>query len=149
MTKKSWLQWEVGETTNLEGWKYKRTELLYSQRKEAPKNKLLFNITCYPIFSKLNNILLEIHLFLTLDKEHSKIFENIPIMGFKKEKSLKGILVRAKIPPLKTKESFCGPCNKSRFEISKRIPKKHQFESTSTKRIYSIKSQNLNCSSKM
>ena len=115
--------------------KYKRTELLHSQREEVHKNKLVFNITYYPIFSKLKNIL-------------SKVFEDIPIIGFKKGKSFKDVLVRAKVPPLKTEKSFCGPCNKPRCEICKHITKTHQFESSSTKRIYSIRPQNLNCASK-
>ena len=62
--------------------KYKRTELLYSQREEVHKNKLVFNITYYSIFSKPKNILSKIHLLLTPDREHSKVFENIPIIGF-------------------------------------------------------------------
>ena len=64
--------------------KYKRTELLHSQREEVHKNKLVFNITYYPIFSKLKNILSKIHLLLTPDREHSKVFEDIPRIGFKK-----------------------------------------------------------------
>ena len=56
--------------------------------------------------------------------------------------------MRAKIPPLKTKYGFCGPCNKPICEICKHVTKTHQFESLSTKRIYSIRAQNLNCASK-
>ena len=56
--------------------------------------------------------------------------------------------MRAKVPPRKTKEGFSGPCNKPRSEICKHITKTHQFESSSTKRIYSIKPQNLNCAFK-
>ena len=52
--------------------------------------------------------------------------------------------MRAKVPPLKTEEDFCGSCNKPRCEICKHITKTHQFES---KRIYSIRPQNLNCAS--
>ena len=37
--------------------KYKRTELLHSQRDEVHKNKLVFNTNYYPISSKLKNIL--------------------------------------------------------------------------------------------
>ena len=56
--------------------------------------------------------------------------------------------MRAKVPPLKTEEGFCGPCNKPRCEICKHITKRHQSELSSTKRIYSIRPQNLNCASK-
>ena len=37
-----------------------------------------------------------------MNRENSKVFANIPIIGFKKGKSLKDILVRAKVTPLKT-----------------------------------------------
>ena len=77
--------------------KYKKTELLHSQREEVYKYKFIFNITYYLNFSKLKTILSKIHLLLTPDREHSKIFENVPIIGFKKGKSLKDILVRAKV----------------------------------------------------
>ena len=48
--------------------KYRRTELLLGKR-DVHKNKLVFNITYYPIFSKLKNILFKIHLLLTLGRE--------------------------------------------------------------------------------
>ena len=68
----------------LKAQKYKRTELLHNQRGEVHKNKLVFNIIYYPIFSKLKNILSKVHLLLTPDREYSKVFEDIPIIGFKK-----------------------------------------------------------------
>ena len=55
--------------------------------------------------------------------------------------------MRAKVPP-EEEEGFCGPCNKPRCEICKHITKIHQFESSSTKRIYSIRPENLNCAFK-
>ena len=52
------------------------------------------------------------------------------------------------MPSLKTEEGFCGPCNKPRCKICKHITKTHQFESSSMKRIYSFRPQNLNWASK-
>ena len=57
--------------------------------------------------------------------EHSKAFENIPMTGVKKEKSLNDVLVRAKVP---TEECFCDSCNN---QVCKDITKIHQFESVS------------------
>ena len=121
---------------------------MYNEREDVYKNKLVFNITYCPIFSKPKNILSKIHLPLTPDRKHSNVFVNIPIVSFKKGKILKDILVRTKVPPLKTEEGFCGPSNKRRYEICKHITKSHQFESTSTKHVYSIRPQNLNNASK-
>ena len=74
---------------------------MHSQREEVNIKKLVFNITYFPTFSKLENILFKVHLLLTQDREH-----NVPIIGFKRGKSLKDILVRAKVPPLKTDKGF-------------------------------------------
>ena len=52
--------------------------------------------------------------------------------------------MRAKLPSLKTEEGFCGPCSKLRCEICTHITKIHKFESSSMKRIYSMRPQNLN-----
>ena len=56
------------------------------------------------MLSKLKNVLSEIHLLLTPYREHGKVFERIPIVGFRRAKSLKDILVRAKVAPLEKKE---------------------------------------------
>ena len=56
--------------------------------------------------------------------------------------------MRAKVPPPKTEKGFCGLCNKPRCEICKHITKTQQFESPSTKRVYSIRTQNLNSATK-
>ena len=60
---------------------------------------------------KLKYVLSEIYLLLTRDREHGKVFERIPIVGFRRAKYLKDILVRAKVAPLKKKKGsyrFCG-----------------------------------------
>ena len=57
-----------------------------------------------------------LHLVLTSDQEHQQVFHKVPIIGFRRAKSLKDILVRAKVPPVLKKEGFCGPCKKSRFD---------------------------------
>ena len=53
------------------------------------QNKLTFNITYYPVFQNVRNILQELHILLTPDKEHKKVFQDIPIVGFRNGKSLK------------------------------------------------------------
>ena len=110
----------------LKATKHRRTELLYSQRVEVHKNKLEFSISYYPISFKLKNILSKIHLLLTPDTKHSKVFENILIMGLKKGKSSKIILVRAKVLQLKNEEGFYSPCCGS-LNQSTYIPSNHKI----------------------
>ena len=87
--------------------KFWRSEILNKRKNVGNKNCFLFNITYHPVLSKLKSVLSEIHLLLTPDREHGKLFERIPIVVFRRAKSLKNILVRAKVEHLK-KRKTCG-----------------------------------------
>ena len=80
--------------------KFSRSEVLNKRKCVGNNRRFVFNITCHPLLSKLKNVLSEIHLLLTPDREHGKVFENIPIVGPRKAKSLKDILVKAKVAPI-------------------------------------------------
>ena len=69
--------------------------------------KLVFNITYHPNFSNLKDIMSFLHLLLTPDQEHQQVFHKVPIIGFRRAKSLKDILVRAKILPVPENEGSC------------------------------------------
>ena len=83
--------------------------------------------TIHIYFSKLKNILFRIHLLLTPDREHRKVFENAPIIGFKKGKSLKDILVRAKVPPLKTERDSVVLAINQGVKFANILPKHTNF----------------------
>ena len=83
------------------------------------------------------------HLVLTPDNEHNKVFRDVPITGFRRAKSLKGIVMKVKIPHLKSKGS-CGSSKAPRFEIYKHIVPIRNFSSFTTKHTYEIRSENLN-----
>ena len=78
--------------------------------------KLVLNIY-HPNLSNLKGTMSFLHLLLTTDQEDQKVFHKVPIIGFRRAKSLKDILVGAKVPPVQKNEGFCGPCKKSRCEI--------------------------------
>ena len=61
----------------------------------------------YGVLSKLKNVLSEIHLLLTPDIEHGKVFEEMTIIGFKRAKSLEYMLVRAKVAPPEKEKGYC------------------------------------------
>ena len=61
----------------------------------------------YGVLSKLKNVLSEIHLLLTPDREHGKVFEEMTIIGFKRAKRLEYILVRAKVAPPEKEKGYC------------------------------------------
>ena len=80
--------------------KFDRNRLLDQESKKVDP-RLTFNITYHPAYSKLKYVLRNIHLLLTPNEEHRQVFPIVPIVGFKKGKSLKDFLVRAKVPELK------------------------------------------------
>ena len=45
-----------------------------------------------------------IDLLLTPDNEHNRVVRDVPNIGFRRAKSLKDILVRAKVPQIKNKD---------------------------------------------
>ena len=73
-----------------------RSEVLNKQKHLGNNSRFAFNITYHPVLSKLKNVLSEIHLLLIV---HGKVLERIPIAGFRRAKSLKDIIVRAKVGP--------------------------------------------------
>ena len=86
------------------------------------------------MLSKLKNVLSEIHLLLTPDREHGKVFEKIPIVGFRRAKRLKDILARAKLAPIEKKKGSCRLWRGTRCEICKHVVTTETFRSFSTKR---------------
>ena len=63
-------------------------ELLEREKTETSEQTITFNITYYPVFQKIRNILQELHLLLAPDKEHKRVFPNVPVVGFCNGKSL-------------------------------------------------------------
>ena len=56
-------------------------------------------------------------MLLTPDVQHRKVLPEVPIVGFKRGKSLKDLLVRAKVPLEKeTDRKSCG-CQGKRYEV--------------------------------
>ena len=53
----------------------------------------------------------ELHILLTPNNEHKKVFPNVPVIGFRNGKSLKDFLVRATLPKL-NESGRCEPCGK-------------------------------------
>ena len=78
--------------------------LVEKVKSESDQQKLTFNITYYPVFQNIRNILQKLHILLTPDQEHKKVFQDIPVVGFRNGKSLKDHLVRAKLPNVEIAE---------------------------------------------
>ena len=79
---------------------HSRSDLLYKQKQQMSERKLKFNITYYPAFRNARSIMEELHILLTPNKEHKKVFPDEPVVGFRNGKNLKDYLVRAKLSKL-------------------------------------------------
>ena len=73
----------------LKGRKIPTNELSEKECNHREENKLMFNITYYPAFQNTKIILEELLILLASDKEHQKVFPNVPVVAFCKGKSLK------------------------------------------------------------
>ena len=76
---------------------HSRESLLKKVKSKADQNKLTFINTYYLVFQNVRNILQELRILLTPDKDHKKVFQDILVVGFRNGKSLKDQLVRAKL----------------------------------------------------
>ena len=90
---------------------HSRKDLLEREKADTSEPRLTFNITYYPVFQIIRNISKELHLLLAPEKEHKKVFPNVPVVGFRNGKSLKDYLVRAALPKT-NKTGRCKPCGK-------------------------------------
>ena len=90
-----------------------RESLLKKVKSESDQNTLIFNITYYPVFQNSRNILQELHILRTPDKEHNGVFRDIPVLGFCNGKILKDHSVRVKQPNVKItdRSKSCGKEN--------------------------------------
>ena len=46
------------------------------------EKKLTFNIAYYAAFQNVRSIMEELYIFLTPNKEHKKLFPDVPVVGF-------------------------------------------------------------------
>ena len=83
---------------------------------------------------------------LTPDREHVDVFSQIPIVGFRRAKSLKDILVRAKLPQ-KDNETGCGKCGSSRCDVCNYLEASRTFSNKNASKEYEIRKGALNCNS--
>ena len=69
-----------------------RDALLKKVNSQEKQNKITFNITYHPVFQDVRKILEELHVILTSDDKHKKVFPNVPMTDSKINKNLKAHL---------------------------------------------------------
>ena len=125
---------------------HSRESLLEKVKSESNQRKLTFNITYYPVFQNVRNILQELHILLTPDQEHKKVFQDIPVVGFRNGKSLKDHLVRAKLPNAEI-AGWSESCGKGNCQVCDYICDTDAFTTKACGETFKIQSGILNCNS--
>ena len=122
---------------------HSRESLLEKVKSESYQNKLTFNITCFPVFQNLRNILQELHILLTPDKEHKKVFQDIPVVSVVMGKDH---LVRAKLPTFEI-TGRSESCGKGSCQVCDFICDTDTFSTEACSETFKIQSGVLNCNS--
>ena len=128
--------------------KFKRDDLLDRKPREETGNKLVFNITYHPAFARIKDTLSKIHLLLTPNEEHCNVFPAVPIIGFRRGKSLQDMLVHAKLPEINIQYGSSGRCDGKRCGICNFIQETSTFSDKDLQSKYTIKGGCLNCNSR-
>ena len=89
----------------------------------------------------------ELQILLAPDKEHQKVFPEVPIVGFRNGKSLKNHLVRASLPIL-NQTLGSEPCGKRNCQVCQFIVNTDTFSPITTDETFKINKGPLNCNSK-
>ena len=79
----------------------------------------------------------KLHILLTPNKEHKKVFPDVPVVGFRNGKSLKDYLVRAKLPKLGV-SGRCEPCGKKACLVCDSISTTKTFTTEACQEIFKI-----------
>ena len=64
-----------------------RDALLEKVNDQKKQNKITFNLTYHPVFRNIRKILEELHVILASDDRHKKVFPDVPMIGFKINKT--------------------------------------------------------------
>ena len=85
-------------------------------------------------------------MLLAPDKEHKKVFPDVPVVGFPNGKSLRDYLVRATLPKA-NETGRCEPCGKKTCLVCNSIRTTATFTMEACREILKIQSGPLNCNS--
>ena len=89
----------------------------------------------------------ELHILLTSNREHKKVFSNVFVAWFRNGKSLKDYLVRAKLPKL-GESGRCEPYGKKTWLVCDSISTTMTFTTEACQETFKIQKDSLNCDSK-
>ena len=127
---------------------FTREALLSEKIQKAGENRVFLVLTYHPAFGKkIYDVLKQNHNILNINEEHKRIFNEIPLVSFRRGKTLKDVLVRSKL-----KEEFkpggCVGCGRRNCLVDTFLDTTGVFKNSKGDRTYNIRKGTLNCNSK-
>ena len=121
-----------------------------SRSKERERNRDYLVATFHPALSRnIYNIVKENHNILLCNEEHKKVFPVVPLISFRRCKTLKDMLVRSKICNKPSISGFCKPCGKCNCQICHFLKESNSFSNMDGSRTFYLRVNNLNCNSNL
>ena len=129
---------------------FSRKTLLDKVKEVRNSDKLVLNLIYHPSIKSFRNVRKEVHILLTPNKEHRKVFgDKPPLIGWGKPKSLKDHLVSAKIKCEPSSDNKSAPCCRSRCQIFPFIEEIKTFQNKDKTETFDIKNGVLNCTANL
>ena len=128
-----------------------RNGLLDRNRFNRKNDRDVLVLSYHPCLSKnVHSIVRNAHPILQVDAEHRRVFSEVPMVSYRRAKSLCDILVRARVPKEQVPSEWgCKGCNgRSDCQVCQAITSDTHFSSNVTGQTYEIRGGPFHCNSK-
>ncbi|MEO0687435.1 MAG: hypothetical protein AAFY76_20890, partial [Cyanobacteria bacterium J06649_11] len=119
-----------------------------SQSKDRLGHRQIFSTIFHPAIQKwVYDIFRQAQVILECDEEHKKLFPSIPLVSFRRSKTLRDFLVRSKLSS-GFQTGSCTMCHDSRCQICDMLLESREFSNSDGSRTFSIRKGDFTCKSK-
>ncbi len=111
--------------------------------------KVYLVVTYHPALSrKLYDVINNNHNILTVDEEHRRVFSQVPMVSFRRAKTIKDVLVRSKLKTEEFQQGSCNKCHRSNCLVDNFLDESNTFTNAKGDRIFNIRKGHLYCNSR-
>ena len=107
-------------------------------------------LTFHPaLSSKVYDILKSLQVVLQADEEHKKVFPLLPLVSFRRAKTLRDILVRSKLPQPSHAPDECRGYNRRNCQVCNFLVKGGTFSNREGTRNFQLRKGALDCNTRL
>ena len=123
--------------------------LLEASERFTDRNRVYLVLTYHPALSKrIYDIIRENQNILQVNEEHRRVFSCLPLVSFRKGKTLKDVLVRSKLRVEDFQPGSCNKCNRPNCLVDGFLDTSDTFTNAASDRVFTLRKGALNCNSK-